>query len=140
MIVGFTGTRNGMTAAQKREVRGLLRGVHEARHGDCIGSDEDFHKICLSLGIRVVIHPPSDDRLRAFCEDAYRIEEPRPYLDRNHAIVRQCDLLIGTPKEVKEPRPGRGQGTWSTIRFARRVQRPNTVVWPSGKMLRSNLA
>ena len=56
--------------------------------------------------------------------------KPRPYLERNRDIVRACDRLVGCPKETVEPSPGRDQGTWSTVRYARRTGVPVTILWP----------
>lgn len=133
MIVGFTGTREGMTQVQLSTVTRLLLKADEAHHGDCVGADEQFHAICLELEIPVVLHPPEEERLRAFCPDAIRIEPPRPYLVRNRIIVDLCDMLVAAPKEDEEPEPQRGQGTWSTVRYARRSVKPFRIVWPNGK-------
>lgn len=132
MIVGFTGTRAGMTTPQKRRVEALLRtsNVTEAHHGDCIGADDDFHDICLKLGVPVIIHPPKDSKYRAWCEGATYVFPPKDYLVRNKDIVNACRFLIACPKEVKEPPPLRGQGTWSTVRYGRNLYREVSVVWP----------
>jgi hypothetical protein len=108
--LGFTGTRAGLTAAQAARLRELVAGATEVHHGDCVGADEQFHRIAIAAGVL----------------------PPQPYLKRNQAIVRSTDYLVGCPKEATEPRPGRGQGTWSTIRFARRLGRRTEVVWPTG--------
>jgi hypothetical protein len=132
MIVGFTGTRDGMTPSQRARVLEILRGATEAHHGDCIGADAEFHELAVYLGVPVVIHPPEGRRYRAYCNaaEAIRIERPKPYLARNQDIVIASDLLVASPKERTEPAPARGQGTWSTVRFARRYARPCEVVWP----------
>ena len=130
MIVGFTGTRKGMTSVQATVVTRLMLKADEAHHGDCIGADEQFHALCLHMEIPVVLHPPEDDKLRAFCPGAERIHEPLPYLIRNRIIVDDTEFLIAVPKEAEEPDVGRGQGTWSTIRYARRSKKPFRVVWP----------
>lgn len=132
MIIGFTGTRRGMTHEQRSIVMTLLKKAKEAHHGDCIGADEQFHDLCRILSVPVVVHPPEDERLRAFCPNPARIEPPRPYLVRDRIIVDRCDLLIATPKEGYEPAPQRGQGTWSTVRYARRSGQRFRVVWPEG--------
>lgn len=134
MIVGYTGSREGMTAKQKQAVRLYLFNADEGHHGDCIGGDAEFHEICIELDIPVVIHPPTDPKLRAWCEGALRVEEELPYLERNMAIVKACEVFLGTPKERIEPEPARGQGTWSAIRHARRVGRKHYVIYPDGSM------
>jgi hypothetical protein len=137
VIVGFTGTREGMTPQQRQEVKELLLdgNVVEAHHGDCVGADEQFHSLCRGLGVPVVLHPPTDPRLRAYCDGAIRSEKARPYLDRNKDIVREASLLIATPKEGNEPPPGRGQGTWSTVRYARARYGRIIVIMPNGERL-----
>ena len=130
MIIGFTGTRIGMTKLQQSKVMKLIVGADEAHHGDCIGADEQFHLLCFTADVPVVLHPPEDEKLRAFCPGAKRIEPPRPYLMRDRIIVDMCDLLVAAPKEDEEPEPGRGQGTWSTVRYARRSGKLFRVVWP----------
>lgn len=132
VVVGFTGTREGMTPAQRAEVRTWLEGASEAHHGDCVGGDEQFHEDCLKAGVPVVIHPPENNTLRAWCKGAIRVEKALPFLERNKEIVRASTLVVGAPKEMHEPPPQRGQGTWSTIRFARNRDKGLQVVWPDG--------
>jgi hypothetical protein len=129
VIVGFTGSRQGMTQAQREAVVEVLMEATEAHHGDCVGADREFHEICEELGIDVVLHPPTDPKLRAWCH-ATRVEEPRPYLERNRQIVKAAELMVATPKEKVEPPPSRGQGTWSCIRYARKLKRELLVVFP----------
>jgi hypothetical protein len=130
MIVGFTGTRKGMTARQRREVWEVLLAAHEAHHGDCVGADADFHDLCQRQGTPVVLHPPTNRTLRAFCEGAAREEPEAPYLVRDRHIVTVCHLLLAAPAEAIEPPPARGQGTWSTVRYARKVGRDVRVLAP----------
>ena len=65
--IGFTGTRYGMTVAQRRTLRSLLANGagREFHHGDCVGADAEAHDIAVALGIEPVIHPPVIDILRA---------------------------------------------------------------------------
>lgn len=130
--VGYTGTRKGMTLLQLARIEVILDTltVVRARHGDCIGGDEEFHELCITAEIPIEIHPPDNDRLRAFCKGAVKVHEPKPFIKRNHIIVNTCDLLIAAPKETYEPAPARGQGTWSTVRYARKLDRLLRIVWP----------
>lgn len=135
--IGFTGTEfdNGMTPAQLNEVQLLLEeelakhGSLIARHGDCIGADAQFHAVCLTLNIPVVVHPPLAARKRAYCQGAERVLPPKEYLERNHDIARLCNLLIAAPRENSEiPR----SGTWATVRSARKHKKPVAIVYRSG--------
>lgn len=131
--VGFTGTRDGMTDAQKATVADLLERVAPrwCHHGDCVGADADFHHLAKAAGSAVMIHPPSDPKLRAGLvgDD---IAEEKPYLDRNRAIVHAATILVATPKESTPQ--GKG-GTWFTIGYARLQGKRVTIVWPDGTTL-----
>lgn len=134
--IGFTGTRDGMTRAQKDVFASLLARMKptEFHHGDCKGSDEEAHyMVCrLSPLTRIVIHPPSIDTLRAYCRvtDNPSTRCPAlPYLVRNQNIVLNSKTLIATPKESSEQLRG---GTWSTIRYAKKMAKRVIVIWKDG--------
>ena len=135
--VGFTGSREGMTDAQADKLWSLLLGLREARryedaefhHGDCVGSDDRAHDIAVHrCGYEPVIHPPANHTMRAF-RNAERVAEPLPYRERNQSIVRETDELIATPREEVEQLRS---GTWSTIRFAKKLGRKVTIILPNG--------
>ena len=136
MIYGFSGTERGMTSRQWNTVRYLF---HELKlmhlhHGDCIGADEQAHKLAKNLlrggSAKVTIHPPDNPRLRAFCKDYDEIRPELPYLSRNSNIARDgVDGLIVTPLEFAEVIRS---GTWATIRYARKLKRPIWLVLPDG--------
>jgi len=137
MILGFTGTRNGMTAAQKDAIIEFLRlnTPEMALHGDCIGADASFHWL-LPKTTQVLIHPGGglDHPLRAGCA-ASVIHPVKPFLERNHDIVDACDHLLACPGETTEQTRS---GTWATIRFARKVGKPLTIVWLDGTVTKEN--
>lgn len=120
MIVGFTGTSDGMTLLQKTYLVSALAnlGPEEFHHGDCVGADAEAHDIVRKEWPRckIVIHPPENDYKRAF-KAGDEILEPRPYLVRNKAIVARCEELVAAPKTLAEELRS---GTWATIRTARR--------------------
>ena len=127
--IGFTGTRRGMTRAQQNALRSLLlSGSAKFHHGDCVGADEQAHDIARALGRAVVIHPASIPEQRAF-KSAQDIREPKPPLVRNKVIVRETDLLIAAPAEAMEQHRS---GTWSTVRFARKMGRAVCIIRPDG--------
>lgn len=136
VVLGFTATRAGVTPLQKSAIRELVNQIKpiEAHHGDCVGGDAWFHKMCYSLKIPIVIHPPENNKLRAWCRGAARIERAKPFLERNKDIVRASTVMIGAPKEMHEPPPQQGQGTWSTIRFSRTRDKSMIVVMPDGRL------
>jgi len=134
VIVGFTGTREGMSGYQEGKVAELINdlGTTEFHHGDCVGADAEAYGIASDdWGIRLVCHPPLDDKLRAWTYND-ETREPKPYLERDRDIVDECELLIATPKQNAVPELFRGSGTWYTIRYANEVNRHIIIVWPQG--------
>lgn len=132
MIIGFTGTQHGMTQIQLEKLYHFLEQynpskVSQVHHGDCIGSDSQFHDICQSMGFNIYIHPPKNENKRAFKTGYVEIYEKKDYLVRNKVIVNCCDLLIATPAEVEEILRS---GTWSTIRYARKLRKQVVILPP----------
>lgn len=135
--IGFTGTQVGMSERQTRELYRLLclavaDGDTEFRHGDCVGADEESHQIAITAGVkRIVIHPPTNTSKRAWCRNwpgpsdyEILVLPGKPYLERNKDIVVATTTLIATPKtDLEELR----SGTWSTVRFARKMQNRNPL-------------
>jgi hypothetical protein len=142
VILGFTGTQIGMTDAQRRGVREILIvlqlprfGLSAVVHGDCIGADDDFDAIAVELGL-ARIHRPTFGAKRAFGGKArpaetLRIWPAKPPLERNRDIVGEVTRMLATPKGPEETR----SGTWSTIRYARRLRRFTQIVWPDGRVV-----
>ena len=133
LILGFTGTRHGMTEEQIRAADFESWEFGELHHGDCVGADTDMHRIARANGLVIAGHPPSDPRLRAY-NDCDLLFPEKPYHDRNRDIVDACDVLLATPAEDEEQEKG---GTWYTVRYAREVGKRLSIIWPSGKVERS---
>ena len=145
MILGFTGTSKGMTQRQRATVRYLLGElqVTELHHGDCVGADAEVHELGRELSLRVIVHPPSDSKHRAFCglngRSLNYILDPRPYLVRNRDIVAaSIDGIIGAPKDFIQPKSLRRQGTWTTVGYARQAGRHLWLVFPDGTFREDN--
>lgn len=133
--LGFTGTREGLSGYQRNVLKAVLKYYDEVHHGDCVGADDQFDDLAAAAGCSIIIHPPSNPKLRAYChrkEDGAQrfVHKPLPYLDRNKDIVDDTDRTIGCPKEKYEPKPARGQGTWSAIRYARNKGKLLEVTYP----------
>lgn len=138
MKVGFTGTRRGMTEAQRLTVRALLGllGVTEAHHGDCVGADADFAAVCAALEPRprIIAHPGEsaaggENHLRANSPHNDEVLSVKTHFARNRDIVTVCDVLIATPAD---PVPQTRGGTWYTIDYAGKKGRRRFIVWPDG--------
>jgi hypothetical protein len=112
-----------------------LAPVTELHHGDCQGADMQIDLIAHSLHLDVIVHPPENPRLRAWCIGAAEYRPPAPYLERDRAIVGECDLLIAAPKE---PVDSARSGTWYAINYARKIGRPVIMVYRSGYTERFN--
>lgn len=139
MRIGFTGTQAGMTHAQSEALRGFWLSLFagnprvELHHGDCIGADAQAHDLWVRDAPErlVVIHPPSLDtkRARRFSGNV-TILPAAPYLARNRAIVDAAWLLCACPREATGETLR--SGTWSTVRYARRIGRDVVIVRPDG--------
>ena len=140
-IVGFTGTREKTTIEQQKEFTRLLQNINisEFHHGDCTGWDELAHniirnKIKFNNHVKIVIHPPSYNKYRAYCEGDL-ILNCKPYLDRNKDIVDACDLLVACTKGLAYVH----SGTWSTISYARKKNKLIYIIYPNGHIHVENL-
>lgn len=134
--IGFTGTQFGMTEHQIRAVKTLVERLQPIKwhHGDCIGADAQSHDIVREVAtqtrrkIEIAIHPPEDDRKRAF-KKGDELRSVAEYLERNRDIVDETSILIATPKSIREELRS---GTWYTIRYARREKKGLIIVYPTG--------
>lgn len=135
MHFGMTGTRNGMTEAQRKEFERVLEfnvRLHSAmsfHHGDCVGADAETHEIASRAGLNVIIHPPIKADLRAYCVSD-EIREEKGYLARNRDIVNESDVMFGLAPTMK-PRKG---GTWYTINYAKTNGKEVWVISPDGTL------
>lgn len=132
MIVGFTGTQEGMRGAQKFVVENKLLSFWTPdswfHHGVCIGADEQAGAIARSLGYRLHAHPPiNTSKMSTIVSD--RSEEAGEYLDRNRDIVLACEVLIAAPATMRSQVRS---GTWSTWRYAAQLRKPRLLVLPDG--------
>lgn len=120
--LGFTGTREGMTDQQKDKLILILDNyaIDQLHHGDCVGADEFAHNLAKNMGIFVVVHPPIDPRLRAWCVGD-ETREPLPYIERNHNIVDETGHLFVAPRTKEEQVRS---GTWATYRYAKSMEIP----------------
>jgi hypothetical protein len=139
MKVGFTGTRKGMTDAQKDAVEKLMEGSYltsgdwEFHHGDCVGADADAHDIARGCGAYIVVHPGPNDSQRAGCKADEECRRGVSFFARNRDIVNDTDLIIATPRLMQLEEQG---GTSYTVRYARKVGKTVYIVWPDGSVTR----
>lgn len=130
--IGFTGTRKGMTDAQKEAVRLILIGLGTPawlHHGWCDGSDAEADEIARPIGYKVIGHPPLDTKYKADLPEPEIMCDPKPYLDRDLDIAIASSILVAAPKGFEEEFRS---GTWATIRRGRVHCQFVIVVWPDG--------
>lgn len=137
MILGFTGTRHGLTQAQRATLIALLRALKPSavHHGCCIGADATFAlaSSCLDPKPHIVGWPQgtlspsltSGDALHV-CDEVMDAQAP---LMRNRCIIACCERLIACPEGWNEQQRS---GTWMTVRLARKVGKPITIIYPDG--------
>jgi hypothetical protein len=107
MSVGFTGTRRGLTERQSAALVHLLARTTTLHHGGAIGADQQAEIIARQLGIATIVHLPAGTR-------------STDYLARNREIVDVSAELFAAPDGPERMR----SGTWATVRYARKQQRP----------------
>jgi hypothetical protein len=128
MKIGFTGTREGMSQHQKEQfvLKMFELSPTEFHHGDCEGADAEAHDIVREFlpDVKIVVYPPLSFRRRAMKQGDVTME-PESYVKRDYRIVDSTDILIGAPKTDTEQIRS---GSWTTIRYARKIGRPNYVI------------
>jgi hypothetical protein len=136
--LGFTGSKYPLPEIQQKNLSLLiseLTGRYESvtvHHGDCVNGDETFHRLCAPrLVVRsIIVHPPTDPKLRAFCDGAkVTILDPLPYPVRNKEVVISSEVMIACPSSMTERIRS---GTWQTVRMARKQHRIVHFVFPDG--------
>lgn len=135
--VGFTGTRLGMSVRQRQSIEILLWLLQpkEVHHGDCVGADEQFHRIAQQRKLRIIIHPPDNEKLQAKCmfesddKTSFRMAS-KPYVDRNIDIIKTTDIMLAAPSGEEVQR----SGTWLTIRHAKGLKKHVIIVYPEGNL------
>lgn len=133
MILGFTGTRDGMTDKQRESVAEFLYNQRPTvvHHGDCIGADSQFHDSALLMipAPQIEIHPCTLTKFRAY-RKASIIHPVKPPKDRNKDIVRASTELLAAPKTTPNKSPR--SGTWQTVRLMLSFKKTVWVIWPDG--------
>lgn len=142
MIVGFTGTRDGLTNIQLGWLYTTLETgkdggtITEVHHGACVGADWAVHQAALGVDLKVHVWPPvnlkyaAPECLRSRLE--VTIHPNMPYLDRDRQIVSATYGLVALPKQDEQPERLLWGGTWYTVDFAERMNKPVIICYPNG--------
>lgn len=134
-VLGFTGSRVGMTSSQRGTFLKIARGFYgEFHYGDCIGCDKEAAEMIDRIGgFKLHCHPPENPKFRAFFnprESDQFTYIAKGYVERDLDIVQHSRIMIATPKTFTEIM--RGSGTWLTIRLARGELKPLAIIWRDG--------
>lgn len=137
MKLGVSGYRQGFSPDQLAWFEAWLDlykdDLTELHHGDCTGVDEQVHRLVrdkCGATCRIHVYPPlvNDKKYVAGCQGDVMNEPVRGHMNRNRAIVRQCDYLLAFPQY---PSPiTKVSGTWMTVNLAKQAKRLVTVVKP----------
>lgn len=139
MIIGFTGTREKLSERQLSwlyetletgQRDGTIATVH---HGARVGADATCHRACLGMEIPVHVWPPTDTKyLAAEClteHELVTVHPAMPYLNRDREIVSASYGLIALPFKREDD----GGGTWYTVHFAQRMNKPVIICYADGR-------
>jgi hypothetical protein len=132
MHAAVTGPRTGATRHALIAVAQTLcaYNVTVLHNGDCIGVDKAVYYLARAFGIYVILHPPKNYKWRAFCGDhADEWREEKGFHGRDRDMVNESEFLISVPDGISEHPAG---GTGWTTEYAREVNKPLVLIWPSG--------
>lgn len=138
MILAVSGTRYGLTAKQHDAAFAALRKIKPTgvRHGCALGADEEFVFLCFALRPRPRVEAFPSTFENWTSADALALSDaqakPAEALARNRTIVTGAARLLAAPAEMEDP--GKG-GTWYSIKFARGLGVPTTVILPDGSVV-----
>jgi hypothetical protein len=138
MKIGFTGTRYGLTDAQRGSLGTTLcldvGKTDEFHHGSCKGADVEAAQVARQISAcKIIAHPGPDSDLQWQTESGVDDETlpGKNHFARNRDIVNACDLLIGCPGIDRLLPTG---GTSYTINYAIKHGKPVKIVWPDGRV------
>jgi hypothetical protein len=136
--LGVTGSRHGGYHKQFQQVELFLieNDPTLVRHGDCVGWDKWVHEYVQKYwerdDIDIHVHPPADEKMRAFCgkdESNVTIHPAKSYHVRDRDIVDGVDHMLVLPRSMTETLRS---GTWTTWRYTVKIKKPWTMILPDG--------
>ena len=143
-IIGVTGTRQGMTREQREWFEARLQTDPKPGrlvHGAAKGVDTQCHHLVAVYHIPRTIWPSNhSESLVDEYDEAMVIlgdwtHEKKPPLERNKDIVDGSTEMVAFPaNQFEELR----SGTWACVRYARKVHKPLTIVWPDGQVTKED--
>lgn len=141
--LGFTGRRNGYTPEQLQKLKSTIRGAYNliiAHHGMCMGADCEFaQEVRRHVRCHIVGHPCNQVDSQVTDTERCPVDSKTEVLTafaRNRAIVQASSSMIACPPTMTDP--GKG-GTWYTINYAKKMEKPLLVIYPDGSTEYFNL-
>ena len=137
MNIGFTGSRHGMTDAQRAAFGVLVTFDYQPStfvHGSCQGADVEAAAIVRHVQrlCRIASRPGPDGDPHQVDSGVDDVKLPgKTHFARNRDIVDGCDVLIACPCDMTEQPRG---GTWYTVGYARKNGKCVIIVWPDGSV------
>lgn len=149
MILSFTGTRRGMTDAQKRGVLTVYDRLQPTTliHGGAVGADREASNLAHGYHYRISapffeVYPADEQSAELWRRSLThtdgrltgRVHPVMLPLERNRIIAQRCNLLVACLAEAREIRRS---GTWATVRYAQSAGKPIVVIAPDGSFFRT---
>jgi hypothetical protein len=133
MRIGFSGSRNGLTDAQRGVLLTLLRQYGPGDwfiHGGEKHADAEAHFIARNQLMRVKVWPSDMKNTQAEFPDAVEVMAAMPPLKRNsYIVVDNLDHLYACPRSPVEVMRS---GTWSVVRRCRKQLVDHSIILPDG--------
>lgn len=120
--LGMTGTRAGVSSDILEFVRQFveLNKFEHAIHGGAVGADTQFDLLMKELHVPITVIRPQK------CIS-------REYLRRNREIVDASTVMIALTNIFDSDAEPLRSGTFATIRYARKKNKPLVIVYRNGK-------
>lgn len=137
-VYGFTATRQ-VRACDLDLIRDVILTLPSkilVVTGGCIGGDAVIARMARKRGLDVHTILPAnraqvDPDWAQHCTSFQEMPPGTDYRDRNQAIVRMSDTIIGFPQFSETDPRSRRSGTWMTLRLARRAEK-SVEIWYLG--------
>lgn len=139
MILAFTGTRRGLTNAQRGRLAETLNDIQTMSedglillHGGAPGADAEADFLAARLEITTEVYPSTVHPWTTYtARPGLTVHPPAPPLKRNVMMVRRADRLIACPAGADEEVRS---GTWYCYRRMKELNKSITLIFPTGEV------
>lgn len=129
-ILGFTGSKKGLTPAQLDTFARRLWSKSWAGfvHTGVGAAAQAAHFVAIARGLSVIVYTVDGTRGVFLPGERTTLMPSRPLLLARAALVESCAVLVACPSGPENTR----SETWKDILRARAERRPVVLVWPDG--------